>query len=48
MTLTKKPESKPAPASWGLAAKGKVPWEYAAAPEATDHIEIRPEYVCLA
>ncbi len=44
VTLTKKPETRPAPASWGLAARGKVPWEYAAAPEATDHITIRPEY----
>ena len=44
MTLTKKPETRPAPASWGLAASGKVPWEYAAAPEATDHITIQPEY----
>ncbi|MGH7358072.1 MAG: aldehyde dehydrogenase family protein, partial [Candidatus Rokuibacteriota bacterium] len=44
MTITKKPESRPAPASWGLAASGKVPWEYAPAPEATDHIAIRPEY----
>jgi aldehyde dehydrogenase (NAD+) len=44
MTLTKKPESLPAPASWGLAAGGKVPWEYAAAPEATDHITLRREY----
>src|ERR671923_857987 len=44
MTLTKKPERRPAPASWGLAAGGRVPWEYAAAPEATDHIRIEPEY----
>jgi aldehyde dehydrogenase (NAD+) len=44
MTLTKKADTRPAPASWGLAAGGKVPWEYAAAPEATDHIAIRPEY----
>ena len=44
MSLTKKPESRPAAASWGLAARGKVPWEYAPAPEATDHIAIRPEY----
>jgi aldehyde dehydrogenase (NAD+) len=43
MTLTKKAETRPAPASWGLAA-GEVPWDYAPAPEATDHIEIRPEY----
>ena len=44
MTLTKKGDSRPAPASWGLAAKGRIPWEYAPAPESTDHIEIRPEY----
>ena len=44
MTLTKKPESRPAPNSWGLAAGGDVPWEYAPAPEATDHINIEPEY----
>ena len=43
MTLTKKPESPPAPASWGLAKRG-APWEYAAAPESTDHIQIRREY----
>jgi aldehyde dehydrogenase (NAD+) len=43
MTLTKKPERRPAPASWGLTA-GEAPWEYAPAPESTDHIEIRPEY----
>ena len=43
MTLTKKGESRPAAASWGLAA-GNPPWEYAAAPEATDHITIEPEY----
>ncbi len=43
MTLTKKPERRPAPASWGLAA-GDSPWEYAPAPEATDHITIAPEY----
>jgi aldehyde dehydrogenase (NAD+) len=43
MTLTKKPESRPAAASWGLTA-GEAPWEYAPAPESTDHIEIRPEY----
>src|SRR5438445_5467753 len=43
MTLTKKPETHPAPATWGLTARG-VPWEYAPAPEATDHIQIRPEY----
>jgi aldehyde dehydrogenase (NAD+) len=43
MTLTKKPESRPASASWGLSA-GDAPWEYAPAPESTDHIEIRPEY----
>jgi aldehyde dehydrogenase (NAD+) len=44
MTLTKKPETRPAPASWGLAAGQQVPWEYAAAPESTDHVLIRPEY----
>jgi aldehyde dehydrogenase (NAD+) len=44
MSLTKKPDTQPAAASWGLAARGKIPWEYAAAPEATDHIDIRPEY----
>ena len=43
MTLTKKPESRPAPASWGLSKRG-IPWDYAAAPEATDHIDIRREY----
>ena len=44
MTLTKKGESRPAPASWGLASRPGAPWEYAPAPEATDHIQIRPEY----
>jgi aldehyde dehydrogenase (NAD+) len=44
MTLTKKAESRPAPASWGLATGKQVPWEYASAPEATDHVTIRPEY----
>ena len=43
MTLTKKPESRPAPNSWGLAT-GENPWEYAPAPEATDHVRIEPEY----
>ncbi|MDP9244145.1 MAG: aldehyde dehydrogenase family protein, partial [Chloroflexota bacterium] len=43
MTLTKKPESRPVAASWGLTA-GDAPWEYAPAPESTDHIQIRPEY----
>jgi aldehyde dehydrogenase (NAD+) len=43
MTLTKKPETRPAAASWGLAAGG-VPWEYAPAPEATDHVTIEREY----
>jgi aldehyde dehydrogenase (NAD+) len=43
MTLTKKAESRPAAASWGLTA-GDAPWEYAPAPESTDHIQIRPEY----
>jgi len=52
MTLTKKRETRPAgkretrtpAASWGLASRAGAPWEYAPAPEATDHIEIRPEY----
>ena len=44
MTLTKKPETRAAPASWGLAAGSQVPWEYASAPESTDHIRIQPEY----
>src|ERR687894_749289 len=43
MTLTKKPESRPAPASWGLSA-GESPWEYAPAPESTDHVRIEREY----
>jgi aldehyde dehydrogenase (NAD+) len=43
MTLTKKPETRPPTASWGLTKRG-VPWEYAPAPESTDHVEIRPEY----
>ncbi|MGZ8474725.1 MAG: aldehyde dehydrogenase family protein, partial [Candidatus Limnocylindria bacterium] len=43
MTLTKKPETRPATVSWGLAAGG-APWDYAPAPEATDHIRIEPEY----
>ncbi|HET6818976.1 MAG TPA: aldehyde dehydrogenase family protein, partial [Candidatus Limnocylindria bacterium] len=43
MTITKKADARPS-ASWGLAARGKVPWEYASAPEATDHITIQPEY----
>ena len=43
VTLTRKPESRPAPASWGLSKRG-IPWEYASAPESTDHIRIRPEY----
>jgi aldehyde dehydrogenase (NAD+) len=43
MTLTKKPESRPATASWGLSA-GEAPWEYAPAPESTDHVQIRAEY----
>jgi len=44
MTLTKKTDSRPAaPNSWGLTA-GENPWEYAPAPEATDHIRIEPEY----
>ncbi len=44
MTLTKKGESRPAPASWGLAARGGIPWEYAPAPESRDHVRIEPEY----
>ena len=45
MTLTKKGESRPAPASrWGLSAPDDIPWEYAPAPESTDHIRIEPEY----
>ena len=44
MTVTKKPEKRPAPASWGLSSRGAVPWEYAPAPESTDHVAIRPEY----
>ena len=44
MTLTKKGGEKPAPASWGLATRGAVPWEYAPAPESTDHVTIRSEY----
>jgi aldehyde dehydrogenase (NAD+) len=43
MTLTKKPETRPATASWGLTS-GNAPWEYAPAPEAIDHIRIEPEY----
>jgi aldehyde dehydrogenase (NAD+) len=43
MTLTRKPETNASPASWGMAARG-VPWEYAAAPESTDHIRIEREY----
>ncbi|HEX2221215.1 MAG TPA: hypothetical protein VHK06_01700, partial [Candidatus Limnocylindria bacterium] len=44
MTLAKKPETRPAPASWGLAGGGRIPWEYAPAPEATDHVRIESEY----
>ena len=44
MTITKKAETRPAPASWGLAATPRVPWEYASAPEATDHITIERSY----
>ncbi len=44
MTLTKKDETRPGAGAWGLAARGNLPWEYAPAPEATDHIRIRPEY----
>src|SRR6266567_680283 len=43
MTLTKRGETR-APASWGLTTRGGAPWEYAAAPESTDHIQIRREY----
>jgi len=43
MTLTKKRETRPATASWGLSAGG-IPWEYAPAPEATDHVNIEREY----
>ena len=43
MALTKNPETRPNAASWGMAARG-VPWEYAAAPESTDHIRIEREY----
>jgi aldehyde dehydrogenase (NAD+) len=42
MTLTKKTEP-PAPASWGLAA-GDSPWDYAPAPESTDHVHLEREY----
>jgi aldehyde dehydrogenase (NAD+) len=44
MTLTKKGEARPAAASWGLAARGGIPWEYAPAPESSDHVRIEPEY----
>ena len=45
MAITTKPGRRPvATTSWGLAAGGKVPWEYAPAPEATDHVSIQPEY----
>ena len=44
MAITTKPDSRPAPASWGLAAGGAIPWEYAPAPESTDHVTIHPEY----
>ncbi len=44
MTLTKKPETRPAPASWGLSSGTQLPWDYAPAPEATDHVTIRREY----
>jgi aldehyde dehydrogenase (NAD+) len=43
MTLTRKSETNASPASWGLAKRG-VPWEYAAAPESTDHVTIEREY----
>ena len=44
MTLTRKGESRPAPASWGIAGNGPIPWEYAPAPESRDHVRIEPEY----
>jgi len=44
MTLTTKPNARPPAATWGLAAGKSVPWEYAPAPESTDHVTIRPEY----
>jgi aldehyde dehydrogenase (NAD+) len=44
MTLTKKADRRPAPASWGLAARGPVPWDYAPAPESTDHVQIERSY----
>ncbi|MEO8252321.1 MAG: aldehyde dehydrogenase family protein, partial [Chloroflexota bacterium] len=44
MSLTKKPETRPPAASWGLAARPGAAWEYAPAPESTDHIQIRREY----
>ncbi len=43
MTLTKKPQRSPATASWGLTT-GDAAWEYAPAPESTDHVQIRREY----
>ena len=43
MAITTKPETRPAPASWGLAAQ-PIPWDYAPAPESTDHVTIQPEY----
>jgi aldehyde dehydrogenase (NAD+) len=44
MTLTTKPDRRPATASWGLASRGDTPWEYAPAPESTDHVRIEREY----
>ena len=44
MAITTKRDARPAPASWGLAAAGPVPWEYAPAPESSDHVTIRPDY----
>ena len=43
MALTRKPDTTPAAASWGMAARG-IPWEYAPAPESRDHVRIEPEY----
>ncbi len=44
MSLTKQPDRRPAPASWGLATRPGAAWEYAPAPESTDHIRIEREY----
>ncbi len=43
MAITKKLETKPAPASWGMGARN-IPWEYSAAPESTDPVRVEPEY----